>query len=236
MKEKCKEQRTLAGRILLLALGMMLWGGLAMADRIFYVKTGGSGDGDSWATAMGDVQTAIDAASSGDSVWIATGTYYPSAVRELEGAELFGYSFELKDGVSLYGGFKGNETSLSERRKRKSGGDAWDFSYPTVLSQSEGDVGGVIRSGETTLTAPVVLDGLVIQNGQAVGSGVDGIGGGVQAMGAIVIRNCLIIGNLARDGGGLALGGGATVESCGVFDNELIEEGWGGKGKRKRSF
>ncbi len=86
-----------------------------MADRIFYVKTGGSGDGGSWSTAMGDVQAAIDAASSGDSVWIATGTYYPSAVRELEGAELFGYSFELKDGVSLYGGFKGNETSLAGR-------------------------------------------------------------------------------------------------------------------------
>ena len=130
----------------------------------------------------------------------------------------------------MYGGFKGNETALSERRMRKNGGDAWDFSYPTVLSQSEGEVGGVVRSGETPLTAPVILDGLVIQNGQAVGSGVDGMGGGVQAMGLITIRNCLITGNLARDGGGLALGGGATVESCGIFDNELIEEGWGGKG------
>ncbi len=230
MKEKCKKRRILTGRILWLALGMILWGGMAMAQRIIYVKTGGSGDGGSWTTALGDVQAAIDAASSGDSVWIATGTYYPSTVRELEGAELFGYSFELKDGVSLYGGFKGNETALSERRMRKNGGDAWDFSYPTVLSQSEGEVGGVIRSGETPLTAPVILDGLVIQNGQAVGSGVDGMGGGVQAMGLITIRNCLITGNLARDGGGLALGGGATVESCGIFDNELIEEGWGGKG------
>ena len=234
MKENCKKRRILTGRILLMALGMMLWGSLAMAERIFYVKTGGGGDGSSWTTALGDVQAAIDAASSGDSVWIATGTYYPSSVRELEGAELFGYSFELKDGVSLYGGFKGNETSLSERRLRKNGGDAWDFSYPTVLSQSEGNVGGVIRSGETPLTAPVVLDGLVIQNGQAVGSGVDGMGGGVQAIGTITIRNCLISGNLSRDGGGLAIGGGATVESCGVFDNELIEEGWGGKGYLER--
>ena len=230
MKEKCKERRNLTGRILLVALGLMLWGSLAMAERILYVKAGGSGDGGSWATALGDVQAAIDAASSGDSVWIATGTYYPSTVRELEGAELFGYSFELKNGVSLYGGFKGNETLLSERRKRKNGGDAWDFAYPTVLSQMDDAVGGVVRSGETALTAPVVLDGLVIQNGQAVGSGVDGMGGGVQAIGTITIRNCLISGNLSRDGGGLAIGGGATVESCGVFDNELIEEGWGGKG------
>lgn len=230
MKEKCKEKRTFVGRALLLALGLMLWGPLALAERIYYVKTGGSGDGSSWAAAMGDVQAAIDAAASGDSVWIATGTYHPNAIRELEGAELFGCSFELKNGVSLFGGFKGNETTLSERRLRKNGGDAWDFSYPTVLSQSEGMVGGVIRSGETVLTVPVVLDGLVVQGGQAVGSGVDGIGGGIQAMGAITIRNCLIHSNMARDGGGLALGDGATVESCGVFDNELIEEGWGGKG------
>ena len=230
MKGKCKSRQVSAGRVLLLVLGLMLWGPLAMAGRVIYVKTGGSGDGSSWATAMGDVQAAIDAASSGDSVWIASGTYHPSMVRELEGAELFGYSFELKDGVSLIGGFKGNENALSERRLRKNGGDAWDFSYPTVLSQSEGMVGGVVRSGEVILAEPVVLDGLVVQGGQAVGSGVDGIGGGIQAMGAITIRNCLINGNVARDGGGLALGEGATVESCGIFDNELIEEGWGGKG------
>ena len=118
-----------------MALGMMLWGSLAMAERILYVKTGGGGDGSSWTTALGDVQAAIDAAASGDSVWIATGTYYPSSVRELEGAELFGYSFELKDGVSLYGGFKGNETSLSERRQRKSGN-------LFLLNVSSGEISG----------------------------------------------------------------------------------------------
>ena len=230
MKEKRKCQNAMRNRILLLAWGVLLLAQLVSAERVYYVKVNGNGDGSSWSNAMGDVQAAIDAAGPGDSVWIGTGMYYPTTIRELEGAELFGCSFELKSGVSLFGGFKGNEMSLAERRLRKNGANAWDFAYPTVLSQSEGIVGGVIRSGETTLTEAVTLDGLVVQGGQAVGSGVDGMGGGVQAEGVITICNCLITGNMARDGGGLALGSHATVESCGIFDNELIEEGWGGKG------
>ena len=230
MKEKGKCQEVLRNRILLLAWGVLLLAQLVSAERIYYVKVGGSGDGSSWSNAMGDVQTAIDSAASGDSVWISAGTYYPTAVRELEGAELFGCSFELKSGVSLFGGFKGNEMSLAERRLRKNGADAWDFAYPTVLSQTEGVVGGVIRSGETPLMELVTLDGFVVQGGEAMGSGVDGMGGGIQAEGLITVRNCLITNNLARDGGGLALGEHANVESCGIFDNELIEEGWGGKG------
>ena len=61
------------------------------------------GDGLSWDTALPDIQTAIDLAGYGTEIWLMLGEY------ELT------QSLNLRDGVSLYGGFLGTENDLTER-------------------------------------------------------------------------------------------------------------------------
>ncbi len=58
-------------------------------------------DGLSWATAKRTVTAALQTALPGDQVWVRYGVYVERIT--------------LKDGVSLYGGFRGDETSLSQR-------------------------------------------------------------------------------------------------------------------------
>ncbi|MBO5254980.1 MAG: hypothetical protein J6B07_04060, partial [Opitutales bacterium] len=77
----------------------------------YYVVEGGAGnkDGTSWANAYADVQTAIDkayevaTANNPSEVWIAKGTYK------------HGSAMTMKNGVAIYGGFAGTETSKDQR-------------------------------------------------------------------------------------------------------------------------
>ncbi len=81
------------------------------------------GDGKSWATAFKSLIVALEAAQEGASIWVTAGTYLPT-----EGSDR-NASFRLKEGVDLYGGFSGRETSLDQRNWVKN---------KTILS---GDIG-----------------------------------------------------------------------------------------------
>ncbi|MGD8902505.1 MAG: hypothetical protein PVI67_02950, partial [Anaerolineae bacterium] len=78
---------------------------------IIYVDADALGDnvGTSWADAYIDLQAALGAADSSDQIWVAEGIYRPTSdtTRTI--------AFELETGVSLYGGFAGTETLLSQR-------------------------------------------------------------------------------------------------------------------------
>ena len=82
----------------------------ALAE-ILYVDAaaGGAGNGSSWADAFNDLQAALGAAESGDEIWVAAGTYRPTATADRS------VSFALKEGVGIYGGFSGVETQRDER-------------------------------------------------------------------------------------------------------------------------
>src|SRR5262245_22819057 len=83
----------------------------AHAAGVIYVRSGAAGanDGASWADAYTSLQSALAAASSGDQIWVAAGTYTPSATGDRDA------SFTLSSGVAVYGGFAGSETQLGER-------------------------------------------------------------------------------------------------------------------------
>jgi len=98
---------------------------------VFFVNRSsgpGNGNGTSWNQAFGTVQAALDAATNGDQIWVARGTYNERIT--------------LKSGVELYGGFKGGERALNGRDWRE---------HDTVLDgQREGTVVTVQRSASTS--------------------------------------------------------------------------------------
>lgn len=76
---------------------------MTRADGPIHVKPGGSGSGscDSWANAC-ELQYALqDVATSGDEIWVAEGTHKPTDKTDRT------VTFQLKNGMTLYGGFAG---------------------------------------------------------------------------------------------------------------------------------
>jgi predicted outer membrane repeat protein len=178
----------------LLAFGAV---GQVSAASIIYVKASASGlnKGTSWTNAYKSLQSALGFAVSGDQIWVAAGTYKPT------GGTNRAVSFTLKNGVAVYGGFAGTETSLSQRNITAN---------VTILS---GDIGTavtksdnsyhVVNGGTTDNTA--ILDGFTITAGNANGfSYPQYLGGGIfNAFIGPTMRNLVLSGNSAGDGGGM---------------------------------
>ena len=82
----------------------------AHAAGVRYAKptTNGTGDCSSWANAC-TLQTALTGALSGDEIWAAAGTFKPTT------GTVRSATFQLKNGVALYGGFAGTETTRTQR-------------------------------------------------------------------------------------------------------------------------
>ena len=91
----------------------------------------GTNNGTSWTNAFTELHAATALAGYGAQIWIADGTYYPTSSTNRN------ISFQINNGVEIYGGFAGGETSISQRD--------W-VANPTILS---GDIG---TSGTNTDT------------------------------------------------------------------------------------
>jgi hypothetical protein len=117
----------------------------------------GANNGSSWTNAYTDLQSALGAASAGDEIWVASGIYKPTATTSRSA------TFQLSNGVAIYGGFDGTETMLSDRD--------WTMNI-CILSGDIGSIGvdtdnsyHVVTGSYTNSTA--ILDGFRVVDGRA---------------------------------------------------------------------
>lgn len=175
-----------------LAIALLLCGGLAQAA-IYRVKTDGhdANNGSSWALAKQTVGNALATAVAGDQVWVARGTYNECVT--------------LHDGVSLYGGFFGNEANLGDRN--------WQANASILNgSGTNGPIVSMNNVGPSTR-----LDGMVITGGSAEE------GGGVSlADSAAVVANNNLRYNSAGNGGGLSISGSLSASLQPTVTNNLF--------------
>jgi hypothetical protein len=120
---------------------------------IIRVKTNGNdtSSGASWVLAKRTVQAAIDAASVGDEIWVAAGTYAEHIKNKTTGSP----GSEVAVDVALYGGFAGVETNRSERNYN---------SYFTIL---DGTNSGVVLTITAGAGLETLVDGFYITRGTA---------------------------------------------------------------------
>ncbi len=118
-------------------------------------QSGATPDGKTWATAFPTLPAALASPGVGE-IWVACGTYYPTAGTERDA------TFKLRAGAALYGGFGGGETQRNERD--------WEQNQ-TILS---GDIGRPGEAGDNsyhvvTGADEAVLDGFTITGGNGLG-------------------------------------------------------------------
>lgn len=154
-----------------------------VASSIYYVNVANTnpGNGLSWGTAFLDLQDALDVVGSGNQIWVAQGTYYPS---ELNGSsDPREATYRLIAGVEIYGGFVGNETDVHEREPYVN-----QVHLSGDLNNDDGGSGGNSENAYHVLLAdnltglPPVLDGLFINGGNADGTAPHHSGGGLKVM------------------------------------------------------
>lgn len=217
------------------------------AGRIRYVKVGGTGDGSSWDKASGDLQKMIDELATIDApgeVWVAAGRYRPTT-QIIEGVQ-YAASFRMRDGIDVYGGFAGGETSKAERKK---GSMPWIYTHETFLLGADYEDGSATwgndqwnvisstrhvvwfapMSGEDNFKSVTILDGVTIKGGAANGG--EGLadfatdkGGGVYMGLNAILQNCIVTENTAKgDGGGVyANGDGADASSANAKGGRVV--------------
>ena len=175
---------------------------LSFAFQVIYVMPEGAGDGSSWADAAGNLQSAIDNASYGDWIWVAAGMYPASD------------SFYMKSGVSVFGGFDGTETYLSERD--------WQTNETTLLPLEPFRSDHIIYN--QNVDSDSLLDGFFIEGGWADGTGEHACGGGIYNSNShLTIRNCTFSTNSATGYGGAIQCSNAscpTIMNCKFIGNK----------------
>lgn len=135
---------------------------LSLKSQIIYVKPNATGNGSSWANARGDLRQAIKTAAFGTQIWVSQGTYTTTNCSSCTQSDRK-ISFVVPDGVALYGGFNGTETSLSQRN--------WEINK-TILS---GDIDSDDRATNNTYNIfylqnvgiLTIIDGFTITGGNA---------------------------------------------------------------------
>lgn len=178
----------------------------------------GSNNGTSWTDAFTTFQAGYENSFEGDQLWVAKGVYKPSSTNLLPNTTTRNNHFRIPEGVEVYGGFAGTESSPGQRVNFKFG-----ESNNTILS---GDLGGndnytatpwtgtsentyhvIYQPNEESckLNQNTILDGFSIIGGYANGTGTDNNndgGGFFLDDHSPILRNIDLINNACIDKGG----------------------------------
>ncbi len=190
-----------------------------------YVTPNGAGTmtGTDWANASNDLYAVLQLAVSGDEVWVAQGTYTPTTCTGTCDETDRLTAFPLKAGVSIIGGFVGNETlrvqASASNTTILSGdigivGDIADNSYSVLLCNNCGVTAGLENFTITAGHGNRINSNGPTERGRA-GAAVylDGAGGIANP----VFTSCIFRDNAATGRGGAIYGNGFGGESSPVF-------------------
>ena len=170
----------------------------------------GSNEGTSWNDAVTDLNVALNMAASiiaehasYPEIWVAAGTY--------KGDGTSTNAFVMAEGVNVYGGFAGTETTLEDRN------------YEANVTILDGQNSQRVLCQDNAFTKETVWDGFTIQNGDGILNGM-----GAYILAYSTLRNCKITSNgtvtLSTTtnvyGGGVYVDGG-TLENCDIYENHL---------------
>jgi hypothetical protein len=212
--------------------------GLPPGVRVVQAGAVPGGNGREWATAYADLQAALDEAAAPGSgvteIWVAAGTYRPS--RRTTAGDPKSATFTLMNGLGIYGGFSGIETTREQRNPDPTANGA-------VLSGAISGVPNVyhVVSG-AGLDETAVLDGVTVRDGDASHSAApgdpDARGGGMSIQGGqLTLANLLITMNhAAYAGGGVYAAGESTCRSVRIVQNSVGAHGVGGGGVVNGTF
>ena len=171
--------------------------------------TGGLNDGSSWEDAFTVLQSALNVATADTMILVAQGEYVP--LLRTEPARERTETFQLADGLRLYGGYAGCGAMNPDLRDvdgfvtKLSGdlaGDDDPGTFPGGACYANNCYHVVTGDGVSTAT---VLDGFTVSGGYANGtSGQDNVGGGMKNYtGSPTVVNCTFHQNYATIGGGM---------------------------------
>jgi predicted outer membrane repeat protein len=192
----------------------------------------GANNGTSWTDAFTDLQSALGISSCTE-IWVAAGIYKPGAGADRNA------TFQLKDGVALYGGFNGTETAREQRNPiarlsiLSGDGDSNDGQSPIITDLTS--VTGNITNSYHVVTghSGAILDGFIITAGYADDTDVESthFGGGMYNYSCYpTLNNLTFIGNYSSyDGGGMHNEGGSGpyMTNINFIGNSSAHDGGG---------
>lgn len=143
-------------RILFLSTLMLLAFQLSAKTIYVHASASGANNGNNWNNAHKSLGNAISQAKTGDNIWVAVGTYKPGNTPSS--------TFNLKEGVSIYGGFAGTETQVSARNP---------WVNICILSGEIGsptdETDNIQKIMRVDLKDPVSISGFVFKDGYSTG-------------------------------------------------------------------
>ena len=165
------------------------------------------------------INAAIEAASNGDTISIAAGTYFENVVVSGKNLTINGYS---EDYTVIDGGFQGTTLTIT--------GESSTTNSVTLnkLTLTHGSASGLsINSAAVTLYKVVVISNVAANNGAGAGAGILALDSNVTMSQSIVAHNRAPTGQ----GGGISadrtavIGSNITITNSDIFDNSALNGG-----------